>query len=155
MIKKCYLLLLFIVPYTAFSQELPFTYNYRTNNGYSGVKRSYEFFAKNDSVCVRTSECRHIWSGDEPKDTCVVSLKCGISNEVVDSVEKMLLDADVFLWKQSYYAKDVYDGDNWSLGVQIGERQKWVDGYMDWPEKAPMWEINDLIRTLMVSDNKK
>lgn len=138
-----------------FSQEHQFSYNYRTSNGYSGSKMRYEIFAKSDSVCVRTAESHMIWSDSGRKDTSFVSLRCNIPQEVIDSVEKMLLDANVFSWRQSYYAKNVYDGDNWSLGVQIGERQKYVDGYMDWPENAPMWEINNIIRSLLVSDIKQ
>lgn len=150
----CFMSLL-LLPCMVFSQEHQFSYNYRTSNGYSGRKMNYEIFAKSDSVCVRTIECYFALENNERKDTCVASLRCDIPHELIDSVEKMLLDADVFNWNQSYYAKDVYDGDNWSLGVLIDGRQKWTDGYMEWPENAPMWEINSIIRNALLSDDKK
>lgn len=128
-------------------KELTF-YLYHVGNGYSGQSYDYSIYKKDGVVTASLKDCNILMIREDDSIPCKEYIANNVPRQKLEFIGKLLLDANIQKWESNYYAKDVFDGDDWSVSVRFGDKNFNSHGYMMWPENAPFREINKIISEL-------
>ena len=120
-------------------------YEYHVGNGYSGRSYEYSIYLKDTTVVASIKECNYLMMDANDTIPCKEHVVSGVPREMLDTIGKLLVDANVHRWESHYTNPDVMDGDSWSITVAFGDEKYWSGGYMAWPKGDPTRTINEMI----------